>query len=383
MTGRRVSYLCLSVLVLSMLVWAGNNRSAYSDQGGYVCPPCGSSCDQRTFDGPGACPVCSMELVKKASMQAAPTTVLSRQAVLAQEKKVAIFIFEGVQIIDFTGPYEVFGQAGLDVFTVGEKAAPITTAMGMSVTPQYTFENHPKPDVLLLPGGDVPAHQDNPAVIRWIQENANRAEVVISVCNGAFFLARAGLLDGLKATTFASLIPGLQQVAPKTKVVSDKRFVDNGKIVTTAGLSSGIDGSLHVVEKLLGKGWAQVVATGLEYNWDPESKFVRAALADQQLRGMNPFIQRFEREVMKHEGGVDRWTTAWKVQTDSNSSFFDSLNNYLATENNWNRQNLNDSTKSLWKFSDPKGQTWTGEAILERVSGEQNRLILTMRISRS
>ena len=262
-----------------------------------------------------------MELVKKASMKS-QSAVSSRQAILAQEKKVAIFIFEGVQIIDFTGPYEVFGQAGFEVFTVAEKSAPVTTAMGMSVSPRYTFENHPKADVLVLPGGDVPTHQDNPAVIRWIQENAKQAEVVLSVCNGAFFLARTGLLDGLQATTFASLIPGLQQAAPKTKVVSDKRFVDNGKIITTAGLSSGIDGSLHVVEKLLGKGWAQVVATGLEYNWDPESKFVRAALADQQLRGLNPFIQRFEREVMKYEGGVGHWTTAWKVQSDPSYILF-------------------------------------------------------------
>lgn len=295
----------------------------------------------------------------------------------------ALFIFEGVEIIDFTGPYEVFGQAGFDVFTVAEKVSPITTYMGMKVAPQYTFENHPRPDVLLVPGGEIDAHLDNPVVIRWIQENTKQAEAVLSVCTGAFFLARAGLLDGMQATTFASMIPGLQQAAPKAKVVYNQRFVDNGKIITSAGLSSGIDGSLHVVEKLLGKGWAQVVATRLEYNWDPESKYVCASLADQQLRVVTPFIQRYEREVIKHEGGEDRWTAVWKLQTDSYSSFFDSLNTYLTNESNWNRQNLNDSAKSMWKFSDAKGQTWTGEAILEQVSEEKNRLVLTIRVFRS
>jgi hypothetical protein len=143
---------------------------------------------------------------------------------------------------------------------------------------------------------------------------------VLSVCNGAFFLAKAGLLDGLEATTFASLIPGLQTAAPKAKVVSNKRFADNGKIITSAGLSSGIDASLHVVEKLLGKGWAQRVATNLEYNWDPESKFVRAMLADKYLESANDFIGSFERELVRHEGGTDRWETQWKIQTEKSAT---------------------------------------------------------------
>jgi putative intracellular protease/amidase len=253
--------------------------------------------------------------------------------------------------------------------------------MGMSVTPRYTFENHPEANVLVIPGGNVPLHQNNPAVIRWIQENTKKADSVLSVCNGAFFLARAGLLDGLEATTFASLIPGLREAAPKTKVVSDKRFVDNGKIITSAGLSSGIDGSLHVVEKLLGRGWAQVVATGLEYNWDPKSKFVRAALADQQLRGAYPFIRQFERRVMKHEGSVDRWTTAWKLKIEG-SSFFDSLNSFLESESRWNRQKENDSTKSRWKFTDANGGGWFGEAVLEPVSDDPATVILTLTVKR-
>ena len=186
-----------------------------------------------------------------------------------KQRKVAIFVFDGVQIIDFTGPYEVFGQAFRDVYTVAAQPGPVTTSMGMSVNQSYSFANAPRPDILVLPGGEVDSHLENPEVLRWIKESSKDAEIVLSVCNGAFYLARAGLLDGLEATTFAPLIPELQRIAPKTRVVSDKRFVDNGKIITTTGLSSGLDGSIHVIDKLLGRERAERLARHLEYRWQP------------------------------------------------------------------------------------------------------------------
>jgi len=181
-------------------------------------------------------------------------------------RNLAILVFEGVQIIDYTGPWEVLGHARIDgkpafkIYSVAETASPFETAMGMTVIPSYTFAKAPKPDILVLPGGNVDPQLSNEGIIRWIRESAKTAEVVLSVCNGAFFLAQAGLLDGLEATTFAGMIDDLQRSAPKTKVVRDKRFVDNGKIITSAGLSSGIDGALHVIEKLYGKGTAQLAA---------------------------------------------------------------------------------------------------------------------------
>src|SRR5207245_8921403 len=101
----------------------------------------------------------------------------------------------------------------------------------------------------------------------------------MSVCNGAFILASAGLLDGLTATTTSGLIEKLRAEYPKTKVVDDRRFVDNGRIITAGGLSSGIDGALHVVSKMLGNGTAQAVALALEYDWRPGAGFARGALA--------------------------------------------------------------------------------------------------------
>src|SRR5262245_12084959 len=115
-------------------------------------------------------------------------------------RNLAILIFDGVQIIDYTGPYETFGHTysndgpAFNIYTVSEKTNAITTSMGMSVNPKYSFENAPKPDLLLVPGGDVRAKVASATVIQWVQKTAGDAEIVMSVCNGAFILAKAGLL---------------------------------------------------------------------------------------------------------------------------------------------------------------------------------------------
>jgi len=355
---------------------------------GYVCPPCGSACDNATHEKPGACAVCGMGLVAKSAAQT--MSQMNRPAaerMLARTKKAAIFIFDGVQIIDYAAPYEVFGQAGFEVFTVAEKSDTITTAMGMSVIPRYTFANHPPANILLLPGGGVTEHQNNPQVIKWIQDNAKQAEVVLSVCNGAFFLAKAGLLDGLEATTFASLIDGLQAAAPKAKIVSDKRFVDNGKIVTAAGLSSGIDGALHVVEKVLGRGWTEVIATNLEYDWNPKGEYVRAALADKYLRNTYSFMRSFEREVVSSTGGVEQWENKWKITTDASAAeVLTRLNENLATVDQWSRPDAvraNGTAKSLWQFTGNDGKTWRGVANVEAVPNEKNKLLVSVQVARA
>ncbi len=382
-----VTILCAAFLLAGFARTAELQAQQVAEKAAYVCPPCGSPCDNAVHEKPGACATCGMSFIPKGSeAQAAQMNRHSRQHEIAHEKRVAIFIFDGVQIIDCAAPYQVFGQAGFEVFTVAEKAEPITTAMGMRVIPSYDFSNHPAANVVLIPGGEVPQHQDKPNVLKWIRENAVRAEAVLSVCNGAFFLAKAGLLDGLEATTFASLIDGLQAAAPKAKIVSNKRFVDNGKIITSAGLSSGMDGALHVVAKLAGKGWAQTVATNLEYNWDPETKYVRALLADQYLRNTYAFMRRYEREIISHQGDADSWENEWRVQTEASAAeVLAEIDNSLATVDEWKRQDSGKAgaSKSSWKFSGKDGASWNGAVSVENISGEKNPLGVTVKIARS
>ena len=293
----------------------------------------------------------------------------------AKPRNLAIFVFEGVQIIDYTAPWEVFGHAHLndheaafEIYSVAQKAGPITTSMGMSVNPKYTFANAPKIDILVLPGGNVEPHMDDPQVKRWVQETAKNAEIVLSVCNGAFFLGRAGLLDGLEATTFAGLIDELQTAAPKARVVRDRRFVDNGKIITSAGLSSGIDGSLHVIERLFGKGYAQVAATALEYDWRPDGGYVRAMLADRYLEGAYGAIRQFERRVLSHEGTRDRWETRWMIQSElSPKEALARFEKEIPPARGWSRDNAaaaakSDAARTVWRYRDDKGQEWIATA---------------------
>ncbi|PWT93729.1 MAG: hypothetical protein C5B55_03995 [Blastocatellia bacterium] len=315
-------------------------------------------------------------------------------------RNLAILIFEGVQIIDYTGPYETFGHTysndgeAFNIYTVSEKTNAITTAMGMSVNPKYSFANAPEPNLLLVPGGNVEGQLQNPVVLKWLQDKSKNAEIVMSVCNGAFILAKAGLLDGLEATTTSSLIPLFRKEAPKTKVVDDRRFVDTGHIITTAGLSSGIDGSLHVIERLFGRGIAQMAALGMEYNWDPDSRFVRAMLADKYMRfNYDVKVRENGWKPLLRSGNTEQWENTWTVLTDSSAAeLFASVNEAIANNKvygspivKWTKTNAQanetpDVQQSQWQFTDEKGATWRGTVRLQTVSKDEGRYTLSVKV---
>lgn len=321
------------------------------------------------------------------------------QAPEAAKKKtadlnLAIFIFDGVQIIDYTAPFEVLGQARVEgghlfnIYTVAEREGPITTAMGMTVVPKYTFADMPKADVLLLPGGDVDPHLGNPKVIKWVQETAAGADHVLSVCNGAFYLGKAGLLDGLTATTFYGLIDELRALAPRAKVVTDRRFADNGKIVTTAGLSSGIDGALHLVEKLAGRGKAQEIALNLEYNWRPDVPYARASFADMhllRLLGRHRFRlpEGTSWKVLGQQGGADRWEKNWEVRTALAAPELLKLVDARLAEG-WSKLPAADAsasaTETRWKFTDGEGRAWLARSLV-RPRAAAGTYTLTIRLA--
>jgi len=190
-------------------------------------------------------------------------------------RKVAILIFDEVEVLDFCGPFEVFAVTGarteekpFEVFTVAEVGLPITARNGLSVNPTFTFANCPQADILIIPGGyGTRPLMHNQTVLDWIKAQATNAEIVMSVCTGALLLAKIGLLDGLSATTHWGALDLLRDVAPKTTVKPDMRFVDNGRILLSAGISAGIDLSFYIVTRLLGKDIAQETARWMEYDW--------------------------------------------------------------------------------------------------------------------
>jgi transcriptional regulator GlxA family with amidase domain len=170
-------------------------------------------------------------------------------------RTVAILLFDGVELMDFAGPAEVFivaaeGKA-FRVVTVAASTKPLKTMGGVTVTPDFDFATAPRADIIVVPGGNT--RSVPPAGRDWIKKASTDAEVVMSVCFGAMLLAEAGLLDDIEATTHHWGIEQLKRAAPKCKVVEGKRFTESGKVITTAGVTAGIDGALRVVEKLLGK----------------------------------------------------------------------------------------------------------------------------------
>jgi transcriptional regulator GlxA family with amidase domain len=190
-------------------------------------------------------------------------------------RNVAIVIFNQMELLDFAGPAEVFaaanGGSAYKVYTVAETDRPIKSQGFVTITPQYTIDNCPRPDILIIPGGNASSVTKSQKMVDWVKNISRDAECVLSVCTGAFVLAKAGLLDGLEATTHHGAISNLRRNFPQVKVRTDVRVVDNGKILTAAGVSAGIDGALHVVSKLRGEKVARKTAEYMEYHWQGES----------------------------------------------------------------------------------------------------------------
>lgn len=239
----------------------------------YYCEPCTNACDLERHDGPGVCTHCGMPLVKR-SVALMDSLRINQKKV--GKRNVAIFIHNGVEVLDFSGPSEVFASTeGFTVYTVALTKEPIVSQGFIKIIPNYSLGDCPKPDIVVLPGGKTGPFLENKPLISWIKASAQDAEIMLSVCTGAGLLAKAGLLDGKQATTFHNYIDKLQSATPKAKILRHTRFVDNGQIITTAGVSAGIDGALHVVAKLKGLAVATQTARYMEYDkWEPNEGLV-------------------------------------------------------------------------------------------------------------
>jgi putative intracellular protease/amidase/YHS domain-containing protein len=198
---------------------------------------------------------------------------------------VAFLISEGAQMIDFAGPWEVFqdvmipGRADqpFRLYTVSESTSPIHASGGMKIVPDYTFENAPEPKVIVIPAQSKPSE----ATLEWLRKSTKSTDVTMSVCTGAFVLAKTGLLSGKAATTYHGAFVPFANQFPDIHLKRGARFVEDGNLATAGGLSSGIDLALRVVERYFGREVAQKTAYDMEYQglgWmNPESNQVYAA----------------------------------------------------------------------------------------------------------
>jgi len=238
----------------------------------------------------------------------------------------------------------------------------------------------------VLPGGGFYKPGDkavgdqmvNPLAMKWIKEMAKQAEVM-TVCNGAFLAAKAGLLVNLPATTFYGYLDHLTEVSPTTTVVRDKKYVDNGRIITTAGLSSGIDGSLYVVSKLVGNGRAKFTALNMEYNWDPDSKFARAMLPDMYIPDELGTDLPEGSYLDEYYGNRDHWHMTVRIPAPHTPPQINEVVDTSLTKwGQWAKVEGSAATESRWTFTDRLGVKWL-TTITSGADGSGVLLTLQMR----
>jgi putative intracellular protease/amidase len=219
-----------------------------------------------------------ISIMKKGTLKIKVILLLLFLAATAQTKSqpktphtVAIFLYPGVELLDFAGPGEVFQAAGFKVFTISVDGKEVLSQGFVAVKPGYSLADAPNPDIVVFPGGAARSTAENQQVISWIKERKDSGSTIMSVCNGIQILLRADLLHGYSVTTHHQFVQRLKETAPDSKVLTNAKYVDNGGFITTAGVSSGIDGALHLVAKIKGIDVAKATAEYIEYNkWKPE-----------------------------------------------------------------------------------------------------------------
>jgi transcriptional regulator GlxA family with amidase domain len=254
----------------SVRLSAQSSDAASKDSIAYFCNICSNDCDSIAYSKPGTCPYCGMALVQQKIAERRKE--LKKQH---QQMTICFYLQQGVEVLDFAGPMEVFAAAGFRVITVSRTKGPVISQGILKIMPDYTIDDAPPFDILAFFGGGTNAATNDTGLIAWIESRRASTSYFFSVCTGAFILGKAGLLDSLTATTFHSSIEALRTALPRTRVLEKVRFVDNGQVITTAGISAGIDGALHLVARLKGEEAAKDVAAYMEYDkWVPNQGLV-------------------------------------------------------------------------------------------------------------
>lgn len=191
--------------------------------------------------------------------------------------KIGIYIYDEAEVLDFAGPYEVFstasrifdGDSKFQVFLIGETGNMVTARAGFKVQPDYGFHDCPVLDVLIVAGGVHDSEMTKATVITWLAQQSSTTTLVASVCTGVFLLAQAGIVDGCQVTTHWQDVADLRMRFPQLTVVENLRWLDQGRVITSGGISAGIDMSLHMLRRLSGLGVARSTAKQMEFSWTP------------------------------------------------------------------------------------------------------------------
>jgi len=197
---------------------------------------------------------------------------------------VGIYLYNEVEVLDFAGPFEVFSTASrvnarvspesdnlFNVYTVAEDSNPLFARGGLQVVPEHSISDHPKIDLLIIPGGIVTDELAKDHVVSWIKASSKIANITASVCTGTFLLAKAGLLNTKSATTHWEDIDDFHSMFPDVKIKENVRWVDEGPIITAAGISAGIDMSLHLISRVVNEDLAIRTAKQMELKWTKNS----------------------------------------------------------------------------------------------------------------
>jgi transcriptional regulator GlxA family with amidase domain len=212
-------------------------------------------------------------------------------------KRVGIVLFEDVEVLDFCGPFEVFSATRLneenrreepspfEVLLVAEHLRPVIANGNMTVIPHETFDTCPPLDILVVPGGwGTRKEMNNPVMLDWLRTRSAEVETVTSVCTGSMLLGFAGLLNGLHATTHWRSLDWMRDSFPAVTVEDGKHVVEDGRVLTSAGISAGIDMALRVVARYFGEDIARATAKYMEYPY-PDSNARRIRIACRNLQG--------------------------------------------------------------------------------------------------
>lgn len=230
----------------------------------YWCLMRGKPCDIVDHVEPGTCKNCGMPLVTKERYDAYFVKNYPNP------KTIGVVLYRGFEVLDVYGPVEMWGNVNeYKIVTVAEEAGPVTSSQGTKSVAEYSFSDCPQVDVLLVPGGmGTLIEVNNEALLAFLKKQHEQTELTTSVCSGSWLLAKAGILDGLRATSNKLYFKQATTISDKVEWTPDARWVEDGKVITSSGVSAGMDMALHVIRKLKGEAEAEKIARWTEYVWN-------------------------------------------------------------------------------------------------------------------